>query len=250
MRSEDKKQFQTLITDFMSVYGHEITIGQIRMWWDDLEAYPFAAVEQAFRQYRKTNSKRPTPAGVLEFLPDLLGHPSPEEAWNRLPKSEYDAGYVTSEMMQAMGACGDSLERGDTIGARMAFLEAYRHAIAEARLMGRAAVYFYSGATGGDFEQRRQLQEKHTLEAAERGWLSQDRATEILTGIAHDLGKDQNATIQRLPGSQQTVKRLTGNGSPEITKRLKDISARLSLTTQQTERDEDEHIKQLIEGGA
>lgn len=250
MDNHEKREFMDLIKDSLAAHRIDVTPGQLRMWWEDLEPYPFAAVRQAFAQHRRTSERPPTSAAILGFLPDLLGHPSPEEAWNRLPKSEYDAGYVTSQIMQAYGACGDSLGRGDLIGARMAFLEAYRRAVAEARLTGQRAVYFYSGATGGDFEQRRQLQEKHTLEAAERGWLSHDRAQEILTGIAHDLGKDQVATVQRLGGSQQTVKRLTGSGSPEITKRLKEISALLTLTSDGAKKDNSEHIRELIEGGA
>lgn len=250
MDNQDKREFMDLIKASLSIYRIDPTVPQLKLWWEDLEPYPLEALRQAFVQHRRTSEKPPTPAAILAYLPDLLGHPSPEEAWNRLPKTEHDAGYVTNQMMQAMGACGDSIERGDMIGARMAFLEAYRRAVAEARALGQKAQIFYSGATGGDFERRRMMQEKHTLEAAERGWLSHDRAQEILTGIAHDLGKDQAATVQRLGGSQQTVKRLTGSGSPEITNRLKEISARLSLTSGGSKRDEADHIRELLEGGA
>lgn len=250
MNAQDKREFMDLIKDSLSMYRIEPTVPQLRMWWEDLEPYPLDAIRQAFTQHRRSSDKPPTPAVILAFLPDLLGHPSPEEAWNRLPKSEYEAGYVTSQMMQAFGACSDSIDRGDMIGGRLAFIEAYKRAVAEAKLLGNRAKYFYSGATVGDFEQRRMMQEKHTLEAAERGWLTQDQAQEILTGIAHDLGKDQEATVLRLGGSQQTVKRLTGSGSPEITNRLKEISARLSLTIEETRQDRSEHIRELIEGGA
>lgn len=249
MNAQDKREFMDLIKDSLSMYRIEPTVPQLRMWWEDLEPYPLAGVRQAFAQHRRSSDKPPTPAAILAFLPDLLGHPSPEEAWNRLPKSEYDSGYVTSQMMQAYGACGDSLERGDMIGARMAFVEAYKRAVAEAKLLGNKAKYFYSGANGGDFEQRRMVQEKHTLEAAERGWLTQDQAQEILTGIAHDLGKDEVATVHRLCGSQQTPKRLTGSGSPEIGERLRKLSESLSLN-EKPKRNEQEHIRELIEGGA
>lgn len=251
MHSSEGTKFRDMIMANAELYRHRMTPGQLNIWWNDLKDFDYSLIERAFEIARQSGGQfMPTTGAIRAMLPDPLGHPTPEEAWNRLPKSEHEAGYVTSQMMQAFGACRDSIERGDIVGARMAFLEAYKRFVSEARVLGQRANFFYSGATGGEFEQRRQLQEKQTLEAAERGWLSRDQAQQILIGIAHDLRKDEKATVQRLEGSQQTAKRLTGSGSPEIANRLKSISASLSLKHSGPKRSDEDHIRELIEGGA
>jgi hypothetical protein len=72
-----------------------------------------------------TSKSQPTIAAFNDLLHPSQ-YPAPEEAWNMAPKSEYDGGWVCDELMAALGACQDSLDRGDMVAARMAFLERYR----------------------------------------------------------------------------------------------------------------------------
>lgn len=229
MNKNEKTKFAELVSDTMAMHGHQITKGQMAMWWEDLSAYSFDAVQSAFAQHRKTAKRKPIPADILEFLPDTFGHPAPEEAWNRLPKSDFDCGYVTDEMMAAASAADGSIQRGDHVAARMAFIESYRKQVAMARASGKRAKFWFSGSTEGSFEHRKQLEEMATIKAAELGWLEPEKALNRLEAICSDLGKSSDLHLQRL-------KKLPGgnalrieNGSKQIENQSKEISESLRL---------------------
>ncbi len=100
---------------------------QVKVWEDILEDKSSEEIIFAIRQAMKTTYGRLTPDKVFSCFKSR--HPNPEQAWNMIPKSEWDAGYISQQMSEAMGACQDSIDRGDLIGARMAFIETYKELI-------------------------------------------------------------------------------------------------------------------------
>lgn len=228
MIDQDKKAFRDLLVDALSMYGKEPAKTQLTIWWNILNPYPIEAVQMAFTRHLTTSKFPPTPADILEGLPDLLGHPSPEEAWNRLPKSEHECGYVTDQMMGALGACSDSLDRGDYVAARMAFIESYKKQVSLARGQQQKAKFWFSGASMGDYEQRLQSQELATIEAAELGWLEPKRAYKALENICSQLGKAleiHHDRLAKLPNGGQLI----GIGSSSTPNQSDEISAHLRL---------------------
>jgi len=72
-------------------------------------------------------------------LPDILariedGRPSVEEAWATMPKTELASVVWTDEMAFAWGVASPRLAKGDIVGARQAFREAYSKAVLDARI--------------------------------------------------------------------------------------------------------------------
>jgi hypothetical protein len=231
---QDYKKFKFLVTAVAEMFRHPMTPAQLNFWWEDLRAYDYALVERAFQIARNTSKFMPTVAAIMEQLPDPLGHLAPEEAWNRLPKTESESGYVTHEMSLSRGACQDSIDRGDLVGARMAYIESYRKAVASARVRGERAKFWYSGGAGGTFEQRRLEEERLTIEAVERGWLTRERATQILPGICSELGKESMPLIARICGESSQKYPQLGNGLKKTEKSSNAISDALALIVQST----------------
>ena len=91
---DNKQQFAQLMEEVMEVYDKKPNKGVMRIWWESLKEYDFADVSKAFSIHTMTSKFAPVPASILEHLPDTSGWLSPEEAWNALPKTEYDGGYV------------------------------------------------------------------------------------------------------------------------------------------------------------
>ena len=209
MIETDKKRFAEMLKDVYAMHQRELTAGMVKIWIGQLGIYTIEAIEGAFNAYWRTAKGIPLPADILKFLPDPLGHVGPEEAWNHIPKSESDGGYVTDQMMAARTAAIGSIERGDMIGARMAFVEAYRQQVGQAQAQGIRARYWYSIPTGMDHQQRLELKEKHTLEAAERKWLSPQYCLNVLSSICDEQGKPSEIYHARLQSLSATPLLLT-----------------------------------------
>lgn len=146
-----------------------------RVMADDLGRYPEFQVLGALQKCRRELKGRLTVADVVTRLND--GRPGPEEAWSMIPRGEEVTIVWTAEMAAASGAAGPLLEEGDAIAARMAFLEAYRSRVAEARDAG--VPIKWSASLGTDVRGR----EGPLLEAVQLGRISQDHAERLLPGI-------------------------------------------------------------------
>lgn len=115
-----------MLKQMLAVYGKSADADTVAVWWASMEDVTIQEFTQAASTHVKTSRFSPTPADIRDISgANNNGHLPPEEAWNRVPKSEHDGGWVTDEMMQALGACRDSIVRGDMVGARKAFLEHY-----------------------------------------------------------------------------------------------------------------------------
>lgn len=242
MDNQDKKEFHSLLTDAYSMYSKTLTKNILVIWWKALEIYRIEDVQQAFGRHVMASKFCPTPVDILEYLPDPFGHLSPEEAWNRLPKTDYDGGYVTDQMMAACAACFDSLERGDYVSARMAFIESYKKQVALAKGQQEKAKFWYSGPSMGDYAQRLMGCEAATIEAAELGWLEPKRAYKALESICSQLGKSSEihlSRLQKLPNGQQLI----GIGSNKTPDQSETISAHLRLIKTDVKELDDEEAK-------
>lgn len=143
-----------------------------RVMAQDLARYPEAQVLEALTRCRRELKGRLTIADVLTRIYD--GRPDPEEAWALMPRDESSSVVWTEEMAQAFGVAYPLIRDGETVSARMAFLERYRTLVREARDAGRPAKWMPS--LGHDPMGR----ESVLLEAARLGRLSQSHVAGLL----------------------------------------------------------------------
>ena len=154
-----------------SASGKPVAPETLDLWFRLLEHCSMSEVTQAITRHVRQSKFPPTPHDILEIVSERLGYPSPEEAWNRLPKDERDGGYVNQQMMDGLSACSDSLERGDMIGARMAFIESYKKSVSTAKMSNARASYFYSSPAGISHDQLKEKKHQDLLLAIDLGWL-------------------------------------------------------------------------------
>lgn len=216
----DLPKLKALLKEIYAMFGRDLTAVAGKLWIDVLQPYSIEAVEGAFAVYLRTGSRCPFPADILKFLPDISGHIGAEEAWNHAPKTERDCGYVTDQMMTALGSAQDSIDRGDMIGARMAFIESYRREVAQAQAQGIRARYWYSDSRTAPTAARLAAKERHTLEAAERKWIDPQKALNLLSTICAEQGKPSAQYVARLQCLSAKPLQLT-NTLPSVPPKLR-----------------------------
>lgn len=214
MDNSRKSDFKTLLSDVFTMYSKEINKTLLVTWWNILEPYTFEQVERAFGRHLATSKFFPTPNHILDHLPDLSGHPGPEEAFNLVPKGDYESGYVTDQMMEALSVADEAIQRGDMIAARMAFVETYKKAVNAASAQGIKAKFWYSQATGGTHEQRLETKKQHVIEAERKGWITNQTALKSLENISNALGQDLAPAVAMLSSpSSQNLQRIESTSS-------------------------------------
>lgn len=157
------------------ITGHSISPDALLIMDDDLSEYEERDVLTAISRCRKELSKRMVLQDIIDRIPGL--HPGPEEAWNLLPKSEREGGYVTHQMMAS--APFDLIDRGDLIAARKAFIETYSRADKSGK-----PEFFYSSPTVGSTEEKVDIKSKAIMLARDKKWISEDRAQGLLSQLS------------------------------------------------------------------
>jgi len=154
MNTKDKSKFAKILGDTLGIYNKTPSADIVELWWRLFEGVPLAEFTQAADAWLRESRFAPTPAELLDRCPATnLGHPDPETAWNIAPKSEAETAWVTQEMLAALAACQNSLDRGDFIGARVAFLETYKQQLQSARTERRGAKPWLSKGCGMTHDQ-------------------------------------------------------------------------------------------------
>lgn len=185
--------------------GTELSKSAARVMAEDLAQYPEPQVLGALTKCRRELRGRMTIADVISRIDD--GRPGPEEAWAMIPHDESGSVVWTNEMAEAFGIAYRQIECGDTIQARMAFIEAYKARCQQSR-DSRIPVKWVP-SLGHDKAGR----EAVLLEAAEKGRLSLTHAQSLLP---YREGSDaqarlemlrEEATFQELPELNEAQKR-------------------------------------------
>jgi hypothetical protein len=131
MNSNDFNKFSELWSD-----THEIMAGgkvfssrNMTMIFEDFEDYSFDVISKALKLHRKQNKFAPTSADIIEIISNYSKskHIGAEEAWS-IALQSFDERLpivLTKEILSAKAAVQGIYDSGDSIGARMAFKEAY-----------------------------------------------------------------------------------------------------------------------------
>lgn len=209
----------------------------------DLSDFPLEMVLQALHRTRIEERGRLTLAVVLQQLDALCGRPGPEEAWALALQAKDEAATVvwTDEIAQAWAVASPLANSRDTVGARMAFKEAYGRLTQAARAGRKRPVVQVS--IGHDAAQR-----VHALTVAcEQGLLSVEQAQEHLHGVAAledgrlvalaaqrapEIGYRPDGTPYKLPQAPVGIQRLlasatttkTTTAPPAVLERLRELA--------------------------
>lgn len=138
----------------------------------DLQGYPDGQVLAAIRRCMREVKGKLTLADIISRIDD--GRPPREVAWSMVPKNEAASVCWTTEMRDAFAVCFRLVEAGDTVQARMAFLQAYDAQVQLGRDARLPLEWHFS--LGTDKDQR----ELVILDAKDKGRISAQRAAEML----------------------------------------------------------------------
>ena len=184
----NKRELYGLIKTCYLPFGKELTEELFGLWCSALEGYSMPDISQAFKITSASSRYPPVPADITEKLPNKDGHPSPEVAWQLLPKTSATGEYITNQMATAMGACWLAIESGDAM-ARMAFLEAYKQALVSAQINEEKAVWFYSAPDSGTHDQKLDIKLHKTHQAMTIGKISLEVGSEKIKVLCDQLNR-------------------------------------------------------------
>lgn len=182
--------------------GTELSAAALRVMVSDLSEYPVPAVMKALVRCRKELSGRLTLSAIIERIEDDDGRPSANEAWGTaLASFDEEATVVTNdEIGEAMAAARPIMDKGDEIGARMAFRDAYDRIVRRNREAGIVRPVWYP-SLGTDTTRR-----VDAIKAAEdRGLLTSKQVASYLPAPMTDDDRARGAVIAGL---------LTGESAP------------------------------------
>ena len=187
MTNDDKKAFAELMAMLCEYYQKTVSALAMKIYWDGLQAYPLAAVEDAIRAHitdEKAGKWMPLVADLTAQIRRTDpgdGHPGPDEAWGIVAKimsSEAETAALTEEMREGWAACSPVMDLGDEVGARMTFREVYTRAVARSRAASQSPKW---SMTLGTSPELRQLGIEAAIKA---GRISQERGAALLPGLA------------------------------------------------------------------
>lgn len=166
MRPEDKAQFTLMLADVLAGYGKALPEkDQVNVWFNQLLPFPPSAIKQAFEAYKVERPDfAPAPNGIVARCKLLDGRPDENEAWavSLTSLDERETVTWTSEMAEAFDLAKPLLAVRDEIGARIAFKDAYKRLVTEARSLNRPAQW--STSAGWDAG-RHQLEHQDAVSA-------------------------------------------------------------------------------------
>ncbi len=159
MNDHDKPRFVEALTECAAVYGETLTPERIASYWRLLSRMSVEAVATAIDTHMLDPDRGrffPRPSDLIAAMQRSFddGRPSPDEAWAIALTAEDENETVvwTDEISGAWGLARPVLAIGDKVGARQAFIEAYRRMVAQARGEGRKPVWRVS--PGRDAQRR------------------------------------------------------------------------------------------------
>lgn len=193
MNEREKDAFGSLLIATLEVYGTKLSPAALSIWTAAVSDYSLEQLRGALSAYVKTAGTghfAPKPADLIELLAGNDGRPGAEVAWTSVPHSEQATAVWTEDAQQAFfaGAC-HLLQRGDLIGARMAFKEAYERIVKQSRA-GRKplSVLISKGWDAND-------QQLKIAEAVSTGLITLERAKNALPTLEYHAQPATNLKI-------------------------------------------------------
>lgn len=151
MLERDFESFSSMLDDLAAFYpqAKDPTPGQKAIFFRALSDYTIAQVRSGFDAHLRDAVRGrffPLPADVIAQIDGTAkadGRPGPEEAWAIAIQAADEGATIfwTNEIAVAWGIAFPVFQRGDEVGARMAFKDAYTRVVAKARGEGAAVAW-------------------------------------------------------------------------------------------------------------
>lgn len=162
MNIDEKQDFFDVMTKTGEIYDKNIKPERVTVYWDALKHRTLNDIKDAINRHVQDADRGrffPLPADISAQLPnELNAWLSANEAWAACPKDEYSSVAMCEEIGQALHSVQDLIADGDTIAARMAFMEYYKRLVEDAKREGRKPQWFPS--YGFDKENRHVVDRK------------------------------------------------------------------------------------------
>ncbi|CCD28667.1 conserved hypothetical protein [Candidatus Glomeribacter gigasporarum BEG34] len=160
MSENDFDVFAVLLDAAYALYGKALPAEAKAAYFESLKDWPMETVRAALNAHVRDAQRgqfAPKPADLIAQWEGYTAHdgrPEADEAWAIALAAQDEAATLvwTAEMMEAFGIARVVLDRGDQVGARMAFKDAYKRLVEAAR-KARRAVHWQT-SLGWDAEQR------------------------------------------------------------------------------------------------
>ena len=177
----EQAQLAAAICATAETLGQTISATAAELMASDLADYPAPVIAGALQACRRELTGKLTLAAILERVQAEDGRPGDDEAWAiaLCAADESDSVVMTEEIHVALSAARPVLERGDKVGARMAFKSAYVRAVDTARRQAKPVKWSLSMGTD---PQRRLLAVE---EAARQGRLPAPQVAEYVAQLTH-----------------------------------------------------------------
>lgn len=187
MIDSEKQEFLETVGAILQVHGRPANAAVLQVWWGALQAWPLDEVKTALGMFVRDGGN-PIPASIVALLPDPLGHPTQEDAWNAAQKDENTEGaYMSHEMLCAVCAASDSISRGDMIGARKCFLEVYAEKVKEAKREARRPSFRYFAPIAVTNDQKKEIEAAAIQNAITRRWLPSEYGQLLLERVQDEM---------------------------------------------------------------
>ncbi len=209
---EQQAQLAAAICATAETLGQTLSASAAEMMASDLAGYPTELIAGALQACRRDLTGKLTLAAIIERLQARDGRPGPDEAWAiaLCAYDESDSVVITEEIHVALAAARPVLERGDKIGARMAFKAAYVRVVDAARREAKPVKWTLS--LGTDPQRRVAAAE----EAGRLGRLPALQVSEHLAQLTHAPVTAEGSTIACL---------ITGNAAPFASAKVREHCA-------------------------
>lgn len=191
------KLILTQIAGTAEVMGSELSPTALAVLADDLAEFDNNTIIAGLRNLRKSK-QRFSSGAVISEIEKLTPNAriGADEAWALYPHNEADSAVITNEMAEAMQVASPLLMEGDSVGARMAFKEAYNRIVEKNKAEGIAFNWFPS--LGHCKEGREQA----LKDAANKGRISIEHAQSLLpspknTKLEQAIPQLQALTLQK-----------------------------------------------------
>lgn len=160
MLPDDFDNFARVLDAAYSLHSKSLTADARSLFFAALAEFSLPDVRKAFSAHIKDPQRGqypPKPADLIAHLrgnPESDGRPDANEAWAIALRSRDERATVvwTQDCAEAFAICVPVLDKGDEIGARMAFKSAYERIVANGRTTGSPAKWVAS--LGFDAEMR------------------------------------------------------------------------------------------------
>jgi len=165
MNNNEKHAFVNLMTKIGELYDKKMNPERIALYWNALEHRDIVDIKAALNRHIQDPERGrffPLPADISAQLPsESNAWLNANEAWAACPKDEITSAAMCEEMSKALYIAKDLINEGDSIAARMAFIEHYNRLLDEAKRDNRKPKWFPS--YGMDKESR-QIADREVIE--------------------------------------------------------------------------------------